>query len=227
MKKFLTLVLMFVMAFSLVSCNKDDDDNGGNNNQQQQQPATEDVLVADTFAGLTTGKKVYLTTIGQSDIDTVQNIMQNADAEKVGFYTEDEEPTTKDVNVYVDNLLAADEVADGSVVFLVTGASTKGLGAAGTKITEENARADAFATAAKANKFTLVVLHVGGEQRRGTQADPIINKVVPAAKLVMVVNTGNADGLFTNLCSANSVSFNSYTRSSKMVASFKKIFGLA
>ena len=43
----------------------------------------------------------------------------------------------------------------------------------------------------------------------------------------MVVNTGNSDGLFTNLSSANGVAFNSYTKSSKMVDSFKKIFGIA
>lgn len=224
MKKLLTLALMFVMAFSLVSCKDDSDDKGNDDNQQQQQqqtPATEDQLVADQFANLVAGKQVYLTTIGQSDIDTVQNIMANA-GEQIGFNDE-----TKSINVHVDNVLGASDVADGSVVFLVTGASTKGLGAAGTNITAENTRAQAFADAAKANKITLIVLHVGGAQRRGEQADPIINKVVPAAKLVMVVNTGNADGLFTTLSSANSVAFNSYTRSSKMVDSFKKIFGLA
>ena len=149
-------------------------------------------------------------------------ILSSFSYEQIGFNDE-----TKSINVHVDNVLGASDVADGSVVFLVTGASTKGLGAAGTNITAENSRAQAFADAAKANKITLVVLHVGGAQRRGEQADPIINKVVPAAKLVMVVNTGNADGLFTTLSSANSVAFNSYTRSSKMVASFKKIFGIA
>lgn len=225
MKKLLTLALMFVMAFSLVSCKDDDNDvdNGGNNNQQQQQtPATEDLLVADQFANLVAGKEVYLTTVGQSDIDTVQNIISRVDETKVGFNDE-----SKEINVHVENVLNVADVADGSVVFLVTGSSTKGLGAAGTNITAENTRAQAFADAAKANKITLVVLHVGGAQRRGEQADPIINKVVPAAKLVMVVNTGNADGLFTNLSSANGVAFNSYTKSSKMVDSFKKIFGIA
>lgn len=224
MKKLLTLALMFVMAFSLVSCKDDNDDNGNDGNQQQQQqtPATEDQLVADQFANLVAGKEVYLTTVGQSDIDTVQNIISRVDETKVGFNDE-----SKEINVHVENVLKVDDVADGSVVFLVTGSSTKGLGAAGTDITAENTRAQAFADAAKANKITLVVLHVGGAQRRGEQADPIINKVVPAAKLVMVVNTGNADGLFTNLTSANGVAFNSYTKSSKMVDSFKKIFGIA
>lgn len=223
MKKLLTLALMFVMAFSLVSCKDDSDDNGNDDNQQQQQtPATEDQLVADQFANLVAGKEVYLTTVGQSDIDTVQNILSRVDETKVGFNDE-----SKEINVHVENVLNVADVADGSVVFLVTGSSTKGLGAAGTNITAENTRAQAFADAAKANKITLVVLHVGGAQRRGEQADPIINKVVPAAKLVMVVNTGNADGLFTNLSSANGVAFNSYTKSSKMVDSFKKIFGIA
>lgn len=222
MKKLLTLALMFVMAFSLVSCKDDNDDNGNDDNQQQQTPATEDLLVADQFANLVDGKEVYLTTVGQSDIDTVQNIISRVDETKVGFNDE-----SKEINVHVENVLNVDDVADGSVVFLVTGSSTKGLGAAGTNITAENTRAQAFADAAKANKITLVVLHVGGDQRRGPQADPIINKVVPVAKLVMVVNTGNADGLFTNLSSANGVAFNSYTKSSKMVDSFKKIFGIA
>lgn len=207
MKKILTFVFALLLMFSLVSCgkkDKDTDNNGENNNQQTQ------VEVDKTVSGFSVEAttKVYLTSIGQADFDVVGNLVDK----------------TSRKDVVKDNLLKANAVEDGSVVFLVVGSSGKGLGSAGTDINAENVRAEEFAAAAKAGKFTVVIVHVGGEQRRGAQADPIIRTVTPAAKLVMVVETGNADGLFTTLA-GSSIPFYSYSRSTKMVDSFKAILG--
>lgn len=208
MKKILTFVFALLLMFSVASCNKDDNsgENNNNNNQNQQTTVETDKTVSGFVVEATT--KVYLTTIGQSDFDVVANLIAK---------------TTR-TDVVQDNLLTASQVEEGSVVFLVTGSSSKGLGSAGTDINAENVRAEAFAAAAKEGKFTVVVVHVGGEQRRGAQADPIIRTVTPAAKLVMVVETGNADGLFTTLA-GSTIPCYSFSRATKMVDSFKAILG--
>ena len=153
-------------------------------------------------------QKVYLTTLGQSDFDVVASIIDK----------------TSRKNVIKNNLLNASDVEEGSIVFLVTGTSTKGLGSAGTYLANEIVRAEDFAKAANENKITLIVLHVGGEQRRGAQADPIINIIVPASKLVMIVETGNKDALFTNLTLEFDILLYQYTRSSKMQTPIDNMF---
>lgn len=206
MKKIITYALMLLMVLGLVACGeKTDDPNKGNGGGDT---ITEDL----TVEGFTVeaGKKVYVTTIGQSDFDTVINILVRAGKEDT-------------VN---EQLLKASDVEAGSTVILVTGSSTKGLGSAGTDIGAENTRATDFALAAKAGNFKLVVVHVGGEQRRGAQADPIIRTVTPEADLVMVVSTGNADGLFTTLTKEKNIPLYAYSRATKMVDSFKAILGL-
>ena len=199
MKKILTFAFALLLMFSLISCKKETPDQGGNEQTQQTQENVE-----DTGFKVETSQKVYLTTIGQSDFDTVANLIDK----------------TARKDVVKNNLLKAADVEDGSVVILVVGSSTKGLGSAGTDINEENVRAEAFAKAAKENKFSIVLVHVGGEQRRGAQADPIIRTVVPAAKLVMVVKTGNADGLFNTLAGATIPCY-SYTKATQMVKPFQ------
>ena len=207
MKKILTFVFALLLMFSLVSCGKvDDNKDEGGNNQETTDPVEVDKTVSGFSVESTT--KVYLTSIGQADFDIVGNLVDK----------------TSRKDIVKDNLLKANDVENGSVVFLVTGSSGKGLGSAGTDINAENVRAEEFAAAAKEGKFTVVVVHVGGEQRRGAPADPIIRTVTPAAKLVMVVETGNADGLFTTLA-GSSIPCYSYSRSTKMVDSFKAILG--
>lgn len=206
MKKILTFAFALLLMLSLISCKKDTPDQGGNEQNQQTQQTQENV--EDTGYKVETTQKVYLTTIGQSDFDTVANLIDK----------------TSRKDVVKNNLLKAADVEDGSVVILVVGSSTKGLGSAGTDIGQENARAEAFAAAAKENKFSIVLIHVGGEQRRGAQADPIIRTVVPAAKLVMVVKTGNADGLFNTLAGATIPCY-SYTKATQMVKPFQAMLG--
>ncbi len=45
----------------------------------------------------------------------------------------------------------------------------------------------------------ILVMHVGGEGRRGTLTDLFINAAVPFADQVILVKGGNNDGLFTKL----------------------------
>lgn len=244
MKKILTIFLMLIMVLSLASCSKDDtsgnggdtninenqgNENQGNENQGNENQADLDKELDDAFANIVSGKKVYLTTAGQSDVDIVQSIMYLADEteEALVFYEFGSAvPTEGTIKIATDNMLTASNVEKGSVVFLVTGSSGKGLGYASTDVAGESARAAGFATAAEAGDITLIVLHVGGTARRGDQSDPVLNSVCGYADLLLVVNEGNGDKFFTNIASSNNVPLYLYSKSAEMTDAFIKMFGL-
>ena len=185
-------------------------------------------LSAD-FAGLCKDRKVYLTTLGQSDIDTVINIIEAAsEAIPVNEINHGNEALINAVSRKND-LVAGEVAKDGDklpVVLLVTGSSGKGLGAAGTNWEAEKARGEAFAIAADSNQMILIVLHVGGDARRGTTTDPILNAVCPSARLLLVVEGGNFDQYFTNSADEYNVSLYLYSRQAKMVSAFKTLFNI-
>jgi hypothetical protein len=79
------------------------------------------------------------------------------------------------------------------------GASTKGLGAAGLDMDKEIARTTALLKAAKAAGVKVLVMHTGGEARRGKTSNDLIQVVVPQADYVVVVATGNKDKLFNTI----------------------------
>lgn len=81
-------------------------------------------------------------------------------------------------------------------LILVLGGSSKGLGAAGIKPAQEEARGQALVAAAKAAGAKIIVMHVGGEARRGELTDPSIKSMAPAADYLIVVADGNKDKLF-------------------------------
>jgi hypothetical protein len=79
------------------------------------------------------------------------------------------------------------------------GASTKGLGAAGLDMDKEIARTAALVKAAKAAGVRVLVMHTGGEARRGKTSNDLIQIVAPAADYIVVVAAGNKDKLFTTI----------------------------
>lgn len=81
----------------------------------------------------------------------------------------------------------------------VVGASTKGLGAAGLDIEKEVARAGALVKAAREKGIRILVLHTGGEARRGKTSNDVIQVVMPEADYAIVVAAGNKDRLFNTL----------------------------
>jgi hypothetical protein len=88
---------------------------------------------------------------------------------------------------------------------VVLGTSLKGLGAAGLDMDKERGRVMSLLTGAKEAQVPLLCLHLGGEARRGEQSDDLVAAVVPQAKMVIVVKSGNADGFFTKLCQAQNI----------------------
>lgn len=152
-----------------------------------------DGTIDESFHNLVEDKKVYVTSIGQAgDLATVSTLLSR-------FVYTTEEAAEFEEKVTVEAMLTANQVEEGSIVILVPGASDKGLGAAGTNLNNEKARAEAFNQRAKAGEITVIVVHNGGEPRRGESTDPLIHASVSDAAIVLVVETANFDGFFDNL----------------------------
>lgn len=221
MKKVFTIIVSVLMimtlAVSFAACNKDTGNdgntgNGGNNGGNTDvTPSDLDKTVSEAeLQNIVGDGKLYATTIGQGgDLATVNNIIRKAGV--------------NDSDYTSNNMLTADQVEDGSTVFIVVGASNKGLGNAGTNPANELARANAFK--AKADKINIVCLHTGGADRRGDTSDPTIRVIAGCAKVILVVETGNRDGLFTGIANDNSIPFYEYSKSAKMLDSFKYLLG--
>ena len=78
--------------------------------------------------------------------------------------------------------------------------------------------------AADEGKISLVVLHIGGEERRGENTDPILNVACPGADLMIVVNGGNFDGYFSKSSETNNVPLYLYSGLANLVAPLTHIY---
>jgi hypothetical protein len=99
----------------------------------------------------------------------------------------------------------AADLQNTKTLVLVLGASLKRLGAAGLDLDKERARVRGLCDAAQKNQVPVVCLHLGGEARRGGQTDDLISDLLPLAKMLIVVKSGNADGFFTKICQAKGI----------------------
>jgi hypothetical protein len=100
----------------------------------------------------------------------------------------------------------AQHLKDGSfkAVIIVTGASLKGMGAAGVSIQEEIERTEALIEEAKRQGITLIGAHVEGMSRRaqgaaaGDNTDEMsIDAVMPHSDVMVVRQDGNGDRRFS------------------------------
>ena len=98
-----------------------------------------------------------------------------------------------------DALMKPGDLKDHKVLVAVVGGSSKGLGAAGINSEQEKERSISLLEKAKDAGVKILVMHVGGEGRRGTLSDLFIEAVVPFADRITIVKGGNHDGLFDTL----------------------------
>lgn len=83
---------------------------------------------------------------------------------------------------------------------LVIGASLKGLGAAGVDLDKEKGRIQTLLAEAQRKQIPVLVLHLGGEQRRGELTDELITAFLPGARWALILESSDRDGLFTRIC---------------------------
>jgi hypothetical protein len=97
------------------------------------------------------------------------------------------------------------DLGDKKTLILVIGVSMKGLGAAGLDLDQEKNRVRALIKEAQRKGIPLLCLHLGGDARRGELSDQIIQAFLPDAHMVIVVKSGNTDGLFTRICTEKNI----------------------
>lgn len=90
-------------------------------------------------------------------------------------------------------------LGEAKTLFLAVGASLKGFGDAGITINDELARASHLIEAAKAKGMMIVVVHMGGADRRDPLSNQLINLAAPQANLLIIRSDSDADGLFAGI----------------------------
>lgn len=121
----------------------------------------------------------------------ITSVGQSADGQMVRILAQ-----RAGLNFTYDSVAGADALSGYKTVALVVGGSSKGLGAAGINLDQEEQRAQALIDAAKSSGIAVIVMHVGGEARRGDLTDRFVRVSAPKADYMIVVAEGNMDNLF-------------------------------
>jgi hypothetical protein len=135
-------------------------------------------------ADVTLARPGLITAIGQSADVNVVKILLN---------------TQLKLGLEFKPLAQVGDLAGIKTIVMVVGASAKGLGAAGLDMDKELTRTRALLQAARAQGAQVLVMHTGGETRRGKTSNDLIEAVMPEAAYVVVVASGNKDKLFQTL----------------------------
>jgi hypothetical protein len=90
-------------------------------------------------------------------------------------------------------------------LLLAVGASLKGFGEAGITIKDELARAGQLLDAARSKGIFIVVLHVGGEERRDALSNQLIELAAPRAQQLVIRQDSDGDGLFAGIAKAGNI----------------------
>jgi len=117
-----------------------------------------------------------------------------------------------------------EELGNIRTLVLVIGVSMKGLGVAGLDLDQETSRVSRLVDAAQNQNIPLLCLHLGGEARRGTLSDQFLTAFLPFARMVMVVKSGNKDGLFTRICGDQNIPLLELERTIDAVDPLKTLF---
>lgn len=109
------------------------------------------------------------------------------------------------INAENQPLLRPEGLAGEKILVAVVGGSSKGLGAAGIDKDQEIERVTGLFQAAKQKGMKLLIMHIGGEGRRGTLSDAFIEAAAPHADRLIVVDGGNNDKIFDRLVEGKNV----------------------
>jgi hypothetical protein len=98
-----------------------------------------------------------------------------------------------------------DQLVEVKTLFLAVGASLKGFGEAGITTKDELARAGHLLDAAKSRGIVVVVLHMGGDERRDALSNQLIELTAPRAQQLIIRTDSDADGLFAGIAKAGNI----------------------
>jgi len=116
-------------------------------------------------------------------------------------------------------------------VIVVTGASLKGMGAAGVSMKDELVRTAALVDAAKKNGVLLVGAHIEGMARRAQGADAgdnsdeqSIDAVCPKAQLLLIRKDGDEDGRFRAIAKKQNIPMVAFEKNLEIEGVLKTLF---
>lgn len=135
-------------------------------------------------------KPGFITSAGQTSDAAIVKVLANTKL-KLGFD--------------YDIMAKPEAVAGAKTLVLVLGASNKGLGSAGLSFEQEMERVKKVIAAAQKAGAKIISMHTGGSSRRGELSNAIIELCIPVSSVVIVVEEGNKDGFFTELCAKHSI----------------------
>ena len=98
---------------------------------------------------------------------------------------------------HYDSELNARTLGTPKALIAVVGGSSKGLGAIGLGKEQEKARARVLLETARKTGIKVLVMHIGGDRRRGELTDAFIEATAGLADRLIVVKSGNADAIFS------------------------------
>jgi len=117
-------------------------------------------------------------------------------------------------------------------VIIVTGASLKGMGAAGVSMNEELNRTEALIAEAKRQGLTIIGAHVEGMARRAQGAAPgdnsdekSIDAVMPLSDLMIVRQDGNEDRRFTVISESTGIPLILFEKNMELGDVLTRVFG--
>ena len=173
--------------------------------------------------GVTAETPVLLTSCGQSPGPTMVRLFLN----RMNLdHVMNEQATAQDL---LDARAAGTPFKS---VIILTGASLKGMGAAGTSMREELIRVQALIEEARSEGLTIIGAHVEGMDRRAQGAaagdnsdEQSIDAVMPFADVMVVRADGNADSRFTIISETEGIPLVLFEKNTEMGDAFGSVFG--
>ena len=117
-------------------------------------------------------------------------------------------------------------------LIIVTGASLKGMGAAGVSMKDELSRTAAIIDAAKKGGVLLVGAHIEGMARRSQGAEAgdnsdeqSIDAVCPRSQALLVRKDGDEDGRFTAIAKKQNIPLITFEKNLEIEGVLKALFG--
>ena len=117
-------------------------------------------------------------------------------------------------------------------VIVVTGASLKGMGAAGVSMKDELTRTAALIDAAKKGGVMVIGAHIEGMARRSQGADAgdnsdeqSIDAVCPKSQALLIRKDGDEDGRFTAIAKKQNIPMITFEKNLEIEGVLKTLFG--
>lgn len=104
-----------------------------------------------------------------------------------------------------DKLAKPDQLKNHATLILVTGASSKGLGAANIDKDQEFSRVQSLIKSAQQAKMTIITMHIGGPSRRGKLSDDFNKITTENTHCLIIEKSGNKDKFFSKIATEKKI----------------------